>query len=369
MKRPQPSALIFAIGLFAVSLMWMAYGERTVLDDRGISFTVPDGWPKDLPLPKVKSNCVRCHIDKGGAISEAVIDYAAGTHDRDDISCHDCHGGLLEDDEKAHDIDFVSGHTALMNKCIDCHRAQSRVFRRSPHFSETKRWDLPTCSNCHDNHSVGKGDFRMANACTQCHGSVARAVTGIGESQIIWKSRSAGSHGNSIAVTMLAEGKNRALSVEHDLGGPIKELVVHLATDEAGQPTSLAMDVIDAIAMDKQLYYTISSEEGDDALGEDRVKPAGRFMLQGGSDFGDKYPAYREIIEANDTLWGSLALLKRHDWPITDPWRFQLIEVAEPIMKLIHGVPAEPEAAHVDYLARSSLKLKEEIDEFLATLE
>jgi len=137
----------------------------------------PDGWPDDLPLPTVNSNCVRCHLTAGRELTVPVVDFARSVHDLHDMSCSDCHGGNRDDDTKAHEEEFgfigtkLSGH---IKTCSDCHSEEAELLAAGPHhwdFSTRINTKYPMCIDCHGNHDVGNPpeDFKLLNVCGDCH--------------------------------------------------------------------------------------------------------------------------------------------------------------------------------------------------------
>lgn len=131
-----------------------------------------------LPKPVEETNCVRCHLTAGRELTEAVHTFAHSVHDLEaGISCHDCHGGNLEDDAKAHFAEFgfigtkLSAHLA---KCQECHQEQHELLASGPHqWDHQKRLNIqrPLCVDCHGNHDVGNPpkEFSMSLVCSECH--------------------------------------------------------------------------------------------------------------------------------------------------------------------------------------------------------
>ncbi|HEV3119022.1 MAG TPA: cytochrome c3 family protein [Gemmataceae bacterium] len=144
-------------------------------DDKALK--LPAGWNANDPLPYEKSNCVRCHLHAGRELTTPVRDFARSVHDRNHLSCNDCHGGNTDEDASAHEpqFDFIGTKmSAHMTACAGCHTRQAAAFRKSKHY-----WDLsksinrkyPVCIDCHGNHDVGKppAEFTLTNVCSDCH--------------------------------------------------------------------------------------------------------------------------------------------------------------------------------------------------------
>lgn len=359
------SALAFALGSSEVP----PRSVRTAVDDAGIEFRLPDNWPPAAPLPVVKNNCVRCHADKGGALTDAVLHYAHGTHDLEEIGCQDCHGGNTEDDERAHEGDFVSGKlSVLMERCSDCHVRDARSFKASAHYSPTVRWDYPICSSCHDNHATGKGGFRLARACDSCHGTKASAATGSGESGIEWTSRTEGSFGNRISVELKAEGAGRDLDVSWTRASDPDsiEITVCLATDGGGRSVSTAAEVLDAVRAERELYSLLDARDAGDSLGEGVVEPAPRIGLTGGTGFEAEFPAYAEAVRAQDELWDALGALRRLPRAATPrETNEEIARARNQAMRIFHASPAEADVEETRIYADRARALAGRIREIL----
>ena|SRR5437660_1183324 len=157
-------------------------GQAAQSDEKPLE--LPKGWNHDDPLPSEKTNCVRCHLKAGRELTTPVRDFARSVHDRNQLSCNDCHGGNTQDDASAHEPqhDFIGTKmSAHMAACAECHSRQAQTFRKSKHY-----WDLsksinrkyPVCIDCHGNHDIGKPppEFSMTNVCTDCHKQFAKAM-------------------------------------------------------------------------------------------------------------------------------------------------------------------------------------------------
>ncbi len=137
----------------------------------------PKGWPKRLPLPLEKTNCVRCHLNAGRELTLAVRDFAHSVHDLNHMSCNDCHGGNTDNDALAHDesVGFIGTKlSAHLRNCAECHEEEHALLASGPHawdFSKRINTDYPMCIDCHGNHDVGNPppDFRLKDVCLDCH--------------------------------------------------------------------------------------------------------------------------------------------------------------------------------------------------------
>jgi nitrate/TMAO reductase-like tetraheme cytochrome c subunit len=175
-RRAVAAVLLVALGLAA-----RAYPARPVAPrdppHPEAPIRLPEWWRAGDPLPKLKSNCVRCHLTAGRELTAAVRDFARSAHDLREMSCADCHGGNTSVDELAHDEQFQfigTKRSAHIQNCIDCHTEEAEQLRRGPHywdFAKRINTQYPTCVDCHGNHDVGNppDEFRLLNVCKDCH--------------------------------------------------------------------------------------------------------------------------------------------------------------------------------------------------------
>ncbi len=338
----------------------LAVGERR-------DFSLPEFWPQNQPLPNSVNNCLRCHISVGGTYSVCVGDFASSTHDRERLSCDMCHGGDTTDDEFSHSRGgYIGTHpTESGERCTDCHWVPARIFKASPHYINEYNWEYPSCYTCHSEHAVGKGGFPMADACTDCHGARATAMSGEGESAIIWKGPANGTYGNSISITLLAGGPNVDLSIEHETAEDGTEITIHLETNSSGEPISFAEDVIYMISSSPELVSVIYCEEGDGYLGEDVVEPTPRFTLDGGTGYEGEYPNYIELIEAHDSLWNSLRVWNKRREGAPTALDETIVDLRKRSMALIHASELEPDPGEVEAVVNRMRLVKEQVDGFL----
>jgi len=133
--------------------------------------------------------CVVCHADKRQAFVE-------GIHSERGIRCHDCHQGdpSATEIEPAHSGPFLGspGKTEIVALCGSCHSDVERMrpfgiptdqvteYRTSRHghlLLEQGNTDVPTCTDCHDAHTILPPDdarssvypARIPLTCAKCH--------------------------------------------------------------------------------------------------------------------------------------------------------------------------------------------------------
>lgn len=188
---PRLPVLVSLLAVVVMAASWSQYAlhaqppaesaaEGPQKRDPQTGLALPPFWPEGHPVPKVQSNCVKCHLTAGRELSAAVLNFAHSVHDLNELSCADCHGGNTEDDARAHEEEFgfigtkLSAHWA---KCQECHAEQAALIADSPHawdFSKRINIDYPMCIDCHGNHDIGdpNGGYQMKDACLNCHEAI-----------------------------------------------------------------------------------------------------------------------------------------------------------------------------------------------------
>lgn len=330
-------------------------------DDDGVEFTVPKVYPKGVPLPALLPNCVRCHVDKGGALSAAVWDYAASAHDREALSCYSCHGGDVTNDEKAHEGNFISGALSkLMDRCGECHARETRFFNESPHHSKKVRFDFPICSTCHDNHSVGRKAVSMDQACASCHGERAKAATGEGESRLEWKSKLEGSAGNKIRIRIATAPDAKEIAFDRVEDAGLIRLLINLP------PMTIAETLIAAAEKNPTAKELVKVEVGGDSLGEGEIAPAADIALAGGMSYEEKYPAFAELSRAHDELWRSLGPARLRGAEMPAALQEKVARNRNLMMRLFHAIPDKPDREEIRTAIERAAEIKKEVDALAA---
>jgi hypothetical protein len=183
-------AWLVGAATLVVGLLGVRSAARAFLPEPGPDeppLKLPGWWKAGDPLPKEKTNCVRCHLTAGRELTVPVRDFARSVHDYASLSCNDCHGGDTEHDATAHEHDkgFIGTKlSAHLAGCAACHGHEAGAFRKSKHFWDVKKSinkDLPMCVDCHGNHDVGKppADFALSRVCTDCHKDIATRWPGL----------------------------------------------------------------------------------------------------------------------------------------------------------------------------------------------
>lgn len=154
--------------------------------------------------PDTTYGCIMCHAEKRRS-------FVQGIHSEAGIRCDDCHGGDVSavESEPAHAGEFLGSPSKneVVRLCASCHSDVERMrpfglpadqvaeFRTSRHgqlLLEEGNTDVPTCSGCHDAHTILPPDdarssvhpTQIPRTCAACHSDEERmAPYGIGTGQ------------------------------------------------------------------------------------------------------------------------------------------------------------------------------------------
>lgn len=193
MRSTRPLLLLVSTGLVGPLLGGIARAQETPPLRPGVAADSAYG-------------CVVCHADKRQAFVE-------GIHSERGIRCDDCHGGDASalEAEPAHSGEFLGspGKVEVVRLCGSCHSDVERMrpfglpadqvaeYRTSRHgqlLLEQGNPDVPTCSDCHDAHTILPPEdarssvhpARIALTCAKCHADEERmAPYGIGTGQFV----------------------------------------------------------------------------------------------------------------------------------------------------------------------------------------
>lgn len=124
------------------------------------------------------SACIQCHTsdDMGPEMHEISRQWKESWHARNNISCHDCHGGAPEDASMSmmHQRGFKGSpkDIDIPEFCGTCHIAILDNYLISGH-GETFRNSAtgPSCITCHGSHDIQQASMDIINEqlCSQCH--------------------------------------------------------------------------------------------------------------------------------------------------------------------------------------------------------
>lgn len=124
------------------------------------------------------STCIVCHTsDKFGPEMKDITEkWRQSWHAKNDVSCHNCHGGDPEDQSKAmsHERGFLGIPKAsdVPDNCGKCHIGILQIYKESGHGRRfTSTAEGPSCTTCHGSHGVQQASIEIINEelCSQCH--------------------------------------------------------------------------------------------------------------------------------------------------------------------------------------------------------
>jgi hypothetical protein len=118
--------------------------------------------------------CVQCHGGQPGHLGAPVQAWQGSVHQRNGISCHDCHGGDPTDFANAMSPErgFLGTpeHAAIPEFCGRCHVGVLDDYRESAHGLKVAQGGAQ-CATCHGSHAVQEAHLNLINEqdCTRCH--------------------------------------------------------------------------------------------------------------------------------------------------------------------------------------------------------
>ncbi len=124
------------------------------------------------------SACIQCHTsdNMGPEMHEVTRQWKESWHAKNNISCHDCHGGAPEDASMSmmHQRGFKGSpkDVDIPEFCGTCHIAILDNYLKSGHgetFIATA--EGPSCVTCHGSHNIQQASMDIINEqlCSQCH--------------------------------------------------------------------------------------------------------------------------------------------------------------------------------------------------------
>jgi nitrate/TMAO reductase-like tetraheme cytochrome c subunit len=132
-------------------------------------------WGSEI---KEESACLECHTSDvmDPELQQIPRDWKASWHYKNDVSCHDCHGGDSEDATMAmsHQRGFIGkpSHTEVPQFCGKCHIGILKNYVESGHGEALRTTGKgPNCVTCHGSHNIQKVNIDIINSqrCSQCH--------------------------------------------------------------------------------------------------------------------------------------------------------------------------------------------------------
>lgn len=124
------------------------------------------------------SACIQCHTSDsmGPEMQQLVEEWRGSWHAKNNVSCHDCHGGAPEDASMSmsHQRGFkgTPKDYDIPEFCGTCHIGIMESYLRSGHgktFRETA--EGPSCITCHGTHNIQQANMDIINEqlCSRCH--------------------------------------------------------------------------------------------------------------------------------------------------------------------------------------------------------
>jgi hypothetical protein len=118
--------------------------------------------------------CIQCHTGQPGRLGAPVKDWYGSVHQRNGISCHDCHGGDPADFANAMSPERgflgVPDYEQIPEFCGRCHVGVLADYKESAHGRKVAAGGAQ-CVTCHGNHTVQEARIDIINErdCSRCH--------------------------------------------------------------------------------------------------------------------------------------------------------------------------------------------------------
>jgi nitrate/TMAO reductase-like tetraheme cytochrome c subunit len=132
--------------------------------------------------------CIQCHGGQPGHLGAPVKDWSGSVHQRNGISCHDCHGGDPTDFANAMSPErgFIGApdYAQVPEFCGRCHVGVLADYQESAHGRKVAAGGAQ-CVICHGSHAVQEANLELINErdCSRCHeyGRAAEIKTALAE--------------------------------------------------------------------------------------------------------------------------------------------------------------------------------------------
>jgi hypothetical protein len=132
--------------------------------------------------------CIQCHGGQPGHLGAPVKDWQGSVHQRNGISCHDCHGGDPTDYANAMSPErgFLGApdYEQVPEFCGRCHVGVLADYQESAHGRKVAAGGAQ-CVICHGSHAVQEASLELINErdCARCHeyGRAAEIKTALAE--------------------------------------------------------------------------------------------------------------------------------------------------------------------------------------------
>ncbi|TLM64746.1 MAG: cytochrome C [Deltaproteobacteria bacterium] len=127
-----------------------------------------------LALAPPETVCIQCHGGQAGPLGDPAREWPGSVHQRNGISCHDCHGGDPADYANAmspaRGFIGVPAHDRVPEFCGRCHVGVLEDYRQSAHGRKVSEGGAQ-CVVCHGSHAVREASLDLINErdCSRCH--------------------------------------------------------------------------------------------------------------------------------------------------------------------------------------------------------
>lgn len=124
-----------------------------------------------------ESVCIECHGEMAVEGEPGVVQkWRRSWHHKNNVSCHDCHGGDPQDMDNAmspeRGFTGVPDYAEVPSFCGKCHVGIMDSYLESGHgLSLRSSGDGPNCVTCHGHHNIQKAsiDIISRSLCSKCH--------------------------------------------------------------------------------------------------------------------------------------------------------------------------------------------------------
>lgn len=148
------------------------------------------GWGAGSVHSEVSAEtvCIQCHGGQSGKLGAPVTEWQGSVHQRNNISCHDCHGGDPADFANAMSPERgfigVPDYEQVPEFCGRCHVGVLADYLESAHGRKVASGGAQ-CAICHGIHAVQEASIELINEsdCSRCHdyGRAAEIRTALAE--------------------------------------------------------------------------------------------------------------------------------------------------------------------------------------------
>lgn len=189
-----------------------------------------------------ESVCLQCHAGQPGHLGAPVQAWQGSVHQRNGISCHDCHGGDPADFANAMSPErgFIGApaYEEVPEFCGRCHVGVLDDYRESAHGRKLGEGGAQ-CVICHDNHAVQEASLDLINEqdCSRCHdyGRAAEIRTALAETDARLLAVSAGFDRLKRLGASVEEGKGALFDLRNRFHRVFHSVEIEKVRNETGK--------------------------------------------------------------------------------------------------------------------------------------